>query len=408
MNHPAHAAMVPMAAGAGIGRVGEFYEQGNWYRGGTVQLFYLTWLYAVQNTQRPRFSPDTSDDDLVRLSKYFDLAPDMPKPNWKEKIWHLPLVEIMEEVDGPTGIFAKFLSRKPNDPKWYSGGLYHDNEDWGVPSLWMNSWYDLSVGPNMAVFNHIRANSTDAEAREHQYVIIAPSLHCRFMRPAYDLVVGERSMGNATFDYMGTIGRFFDRWLKPVNNGFERETPSVQYFSMGVNEWRSADQWPPKTAKTLTLYLDSDGSANSLYGDGRLVRKKALVDESVDRFVYDPTVPDVSELLLIKRFQRRVRKEGIPVECIAFRDPILLRGRVMQITDETIKVRLFRPRYWRISQSTWVEWRFMSYRPFRVDLNRESVELSERAKAKVEYLLRLAWIRTKYATEVRNEPGRHA
>ena len=33
-DHPAHAAMVPMSAGAGIGRVGEFHEQGNWYRGG--------------------------------------------------------------------------------------------------------------------------------------------------------------------------------------------------------------------------------------------------------------------------------------------------------------------------------------------------------------------------------------
>src|SRR3546814_4337866 len=32
MDHPAHAAMVPMAAGAGIGKVGRFREQGNFYR----------------------------------------------------------------------------------------------------------------------------------------------------------------------------------------------------------------------------------------------------------------------------------------------------------------------------------------------------------------------------------------
>lgn len=291
MNHPAHAAMVPMAAGAGIGRVGEFFEQGNWYRGGTMQTLFLTWLYGVQNTQRPRLSPDTSEKDLVRLSKYFDLAPNMPKPDWEEKIWHLPFVDIMSEVDGPKGIFAELMSRKPNDPQWYSGGLYHDNEDWGVPSLWLNSWYDISIGPNMALFNHIRANSTDAEARENQYVIVAPSLHCRFMLPAYDLVVGKRSMGNASFDYAGAILRFFDRWLKPEDNGFERDTPKVQYFTMGVNEWRSADQWPPKAAATMTLYLDSDGKANSLFGEGRLVRKKTAVDDSADRFVYDPTVP---------------------------------------------------------------------------------------------------------------------
>lgn len=34
MDHPAHAAMVPVASGAGIGRVGPYWEQGNWYRGG--------------------------------------------------------------------------------------------------------------------------------------------------------------------------------------------------------------------------------------------------------------------------------------------------------------------------------------------------------------------------------------
>ena len=54
MDHPAHAAMVPMASGAGIGRVGEFYEQGNWYRGGAYQMLFGVWLYGVQNTQRPR------------------------------------------------------------------------------------------------------------------------------------------------------------------------------------------------------------------------------------------------------------------------------------------------------------------------------------------------------------------
>ena len=34
MDHPALKAMIPMSAGAGIGRVGEFYEQGNFYKGG--------------------------------------------------------------------------------------------------------------------------------------------------------------------------------------------------------------------------------------------------------------------------------------------------------------------------------------------------------------------------------------
>ena len=43
-SHPAHKAMAPMAAGAGIGRVGEFHEQGNWYKGGVHQTLFTVWL----------------------------------------------------------------------------------------------------------------------------------------------------------------------------------------------------------------------------------------------------------------------------------------------------------------------------------------------------------------------------
>ncbi|MEM7356099.1 MAG: CocE/NonD family hydrolase [Acidobacteriota bacterium] len=295
-DHPAHAAMVPMAAGAGIGRVGEFYEQGNWYRGGAEQMFYLTWLYGVQNTQRPRFDADTSDEDHVRLSKYFDLAPEMPEVKWKKKIWHLPVADAMREVEGPNGMYAEYFARSPDDPRWYEGGLYHDHEDFGVPALWLNSWYDVSIGPNLALYNHVRTNASDPRVREHQYLVVAPTLHCRFFRSSYDLKVGERKMGNANFDYEGLIYRWFDTWLKTDQpdagaQAFARDTPKVQYYAMGANEWRSAEQWPPKKAKPLTLYLDSGGAANSLFGDGRLVRDAPPPEDKPDRFTYDPTVP---------------------------------------------------------------------------------------------------------------------
>ena len=69
LDHPAHAAMVPQGFGAGVGRVGPFYEQGNWYRGGAEQMLFFSWLYGVQNTQRPQFPRDISREDMVRLSR---------------------------------------------------------------------------------------------------------------------------------------------------------------------------------------------------------------------------------------------------------------------------------------------------------------------------------------------------
>ena len=123
LDHPAHSAMVAQGFGAGVGRIGDWYEQGNWYRGGAEQMLFFAWLYGNQNNQRPQFPADMSQEDLIRVSRYFDLAPEMPRVDWVEGLAHLPLVDIMRNVDGPEGIFEDMIKRGPNDPAWYEGGL---------------------------------------------------------------------------------------------------------------------------------------------------------------------------------------------------------------------------------------------------------------------------------------------
>ncbi len=49
MGHPAYAAMNVQGFGAGVGRVAPYYEQGNWYRGGAIQMLFIPWLYGEQN-----------------------------------------------------------------------------------------------------------------------------------------------------------------------------------------------------------------------------------------------------------------------------------------------------------------------------------------------------------------------
>src|SRR6056300_1505927 len=70
LDHPAHAAMIPAGFGAGVGRVGRFYEQGNWYRGGAQQMLFTSWLYGVQNDRiRPTFPADATQEELIRVSR---------------------------------------------------------------------------------------------------------------------------------------------------------------------------------------------------------------------------------------------------------------------------------------------------------------------------------------------------
>jgi hypothetical protein len=295
LDHPSHAAMVPQGFGAGVGRVGDFFEQGNWYRGGVEQLLFGTWLYGVEHDKfKPRIPADASQEDLIRISRFYDLAPENPPVDWAEKIKHLPLQDLLKNVGGKKEIFDKMIKRKPNDKEWYSGGLYHDDMDFGVPSFWFVSWYDVATTPNIALFNHVRENSVDQYVNDNQYLIIAPTLHCGFTRATENTIVGERSVGDARLNYEEQIYDWFDLMLKEKQNDFKKNTPRVQYYTMGSNKWQNSDVWPPENTEMTTFYLSSIGSANTMYGDGKLTTLKRKIQNNTDSFLYDPMDPVTS------------------------------------------------------------------------------------------------------------------
>lgn len=290
-NHPAHAAMVPQASGAGIGRVGRFQEQGNWYTGGVPRNLFIVWLYGVDNPQRAQIPSGLDAETRARLTQYNDLHARKPEVNWPRQIRHLPVADILSDLGEPPATFEELIARTPADPAWREGGLYHDDMGWGVPALWFNSWYDVSIGPNMELFNHARSTTDDREAAENQYVVVGPNNHCQFAALGPNFRSGDRALGDASLDADGLVHAWFDRWLKGDEDRFPESTPHVQYFNMGENRWRSDEQWPPASARTVRMYLRSDGAANSLYGDGRLSVEAPPPGEAPDRYRYDPMNP---------------------------------------------------------------------------------------------------------------------
>jgi len=298
LGNPAFGTMIPMGFGAGVGRVGPYFEQGNWYRGGAVQMLFIAWLYGQQNQVRPMFAPELSQEDLIRVSKSFDLAQQLPPVDWSQALRHLPVMDIIKAVDGPHGIFADpmpvetggaMIRRAPNDPAWYRGGLWHDDMPINIPGFWFMSWYDVSVGPNLAAYNHVRKTARP-EIGDQQYAVIAPTLHCAFKRAAESLVVGERNVGDARLDYDALTYAWFDRFLKGEKNGIPENWPKVRYYTMGMNKWQSSNTWPPEGAQPMTFFLTSGGKANTLNGDGTLTAE-APAEDRPDRFAYDPMNP---------------------------------------------------------------------------------------------------------------------
>ena len=291
LDHPSHAAMIPQGYGAGVGRVGDINEQGNWYRGGAEQMLFFSWLYGVEHDKfKPRIPSGATQEDLIRISRFYDLAPENPSIDMAEALKHLPIQDILKNINGKHEIFDKMIRRKPNHPDWYKGGIYHDDMEIGVPSFWFASWYDVSITPNLALFNHVRNNSKNPSIRDNQYLVIAPTLHCRYTSSTENTIVGERSVGDARLNYSEQIYAWFDLWLKGEENDFKEKTPRVQFYTMGINKWQHSESWPPENTKLSTFYLRSNSNANSVYGDGGLFLDQSENDNS-DTFVYNPMNP---------------------------------------------------------------------------------------------------------------------
>jgi len=83
--------------------------------------------------------------------------------------------------------------------------------------------------------------------------------------------------------------RWFDRWLKGIQNGVDEEPP-VRVFVMGENIWRNENEWPLARTRYTPFYFHSGGKANSRHGDGCLA-STGPADEPFDSYIYDPRNP---------------------------------------------------------------------------------------------------------------------
>jgi hypothetical protein len=97
--------------------------------------------------------------------------------------------------------------------------------------------------------------------------------------------LGQRKTGEIDFgpqaelDLQAMMIRWFDYWLKDLQNGVGSE-PAVRYFVMGSGTWKNAATWPPGGSHELTYYLQDP---NRLAEDA--------TDAGADTYRYDPANP---------------------------------------------------------------------------------------------------------------------
>jgi putative CocE/NonD family hydrolase len=290
--HPNHVAMMPMAPGAAYNNSGRPFTS---FDGGVLELAQTAGWFMSAGTKVFHGPPawmDRQEWFQSGQSERFSTGYESPRTDSQAimKIYQtLPVIDIVRNAGMQYTDYEDYVSNTPESEYFDEGDWVRAVDSFDTPALYIDSWYDFGVAETLKLFNQMRENGASQRARDNQFIILAPSTHCAWAGASENTIIGERPLGDARKEFVDIYLRWYEHWLKGVDNGVT-EMPRVQYFVMGKNEWKSADSWPVEGTTYRKYFLDSNEGANSRFGDGMLTMAQAA-GSGADGFVYDPATP---------------------------------------------------------------------------------------------------------------------
>jgi len=209
----------------------------------------------------------------------------MEAVDWKKLYWHLPMITMDDEMGRPNRNWDEEIEHSKLDSWWEPHRYQNKFDRVRVPVLGISGWYDdEQIGTPL---NFIGMTTRgDTTVRRSQKLLMGPWPHA----VNSSTKLGTLDFGpTAVIDMNGLWLRWFDYWLKGIDNGIMKEPP-VRIFVMGENVWRDEQEWPMARTRWTKYYLHSDGRANTLSGDGTLSTSEPG-SEPPDNFTYDPAKP---------------------------------------------------------------------------------------------------------------------
>ena len=249
------------------------------YRGGALELAFIVLMFGGRQSAEP-LRHRLTQLDQQSLGDPASLLNGFP-------VGSHPL------LSNPFDWLDDYLHRQEDEGYWKQWDVEPYYASFAVPTCHMTSWFDIFLSGTLRNFVGMRAQAKSEEIRKQHRLIIGPWLH----GPSTDQapqgrIAGEIDFGEAAFwNFKAAMLRWFDCWLKGIPNAVSEER-AVHYFVMGLNRWRTADDWPPPGIQYRKLYLTGrpSNSSKSLY-DGSLVSKPA--EESIEsvKYLHDPGDP---------------------------------------------------------------------------------------------------------------------
>ena len=230
-------------------------------RGGCFNSGMLAWAFLV--------SGQHSDPSL------------MARDDWEEVLDIRPLEELAPKALGyDIPFLRKWFSHMDYDKLWQQGNWKDRTNAHRVPALIMSGWFDDNG-----------MGTTEALELYHDYqekkVILGPWMHAG--NADYDIHGFALGTNALRYDMDLICLAWLEHYLKGVDNGIDR-TPKVEYYTMGSNQWKTADNWPIPGTSALTFYLDGDQEDAAAVNRG-ILSVSAPASPSWDSYEYDPEHP---------------------------------------------------------------------------------------------------------------------
>lgn len=210
-----------------------------------------------------------------RMLQYTDAV------DWTEVYAHRPHMDLDEAAGFRSPLWREDCRHQTLDAWWEPVRYQHRIGEIDLPVMHVSGWYDdeeIATPANFAAMT--------AAGRSGQRLLMGPWGH----QVNAGRRLGEVDFGHrAVVDLEGLMTGFLDEMVR--GQAPTEPTPPVRIFLMGANEWLDLAAWPPPAAIERSWYLDSDGHANSRFGDGRLLEVAPAHEASSDEWLHDPSRP---------------------------------------------------------------------------------------------------------------------
>jgi hypothetical protein len=200
-------------------------------------------------------------------------------------LWHLPLKDgDLRSAGYAVKHYRDWIAHPTYDDYWKAISDEERFANIQVPVHTSGGWFDIFLQGTINGFVGVRRQGATSRARRETKMIIGAWGHGPSQKFG-EVDFGPQAM-RVQFD---RELRWFDHYLKGIDNGIEREPP-VEIFYMGINQWAHEADWPIAETRFTPYYISSNGRANSAAGDGQL-GPNLPSGAAVDQYTYDPANP---------------------------------------------------------------------------------------------------------------------